>query len=103
MVFSERGIINFIFRKALEAANDILIKLRYSSNSKALTVKGEALYNMGDFEHALVCFHRAMKTASTKVILNIKYCFLRSTCLKHIVYLRIYFLGILTFIGEGSP
>ena len=23
------------------------------------------MYNMGDFEHALVCFHRAMKTANT--------------------------------------
>ena len=60
------------FRKALEASDDILIKLRYPSNSKALTVKGEALYNMGDFEHALVCFHRAMKTASTKVLRNVK-------------------------------
>ena len=55
------------FRKALDAADNILITLRYPSNPKALTVKGEALYNMGDFEHALVSFHRAMKTASTKV------------------------------------
>ena len=55
------------FRKALQAADHILIKLRYPDNPKALTVKGEALYKMGDFEHALVSFHRAMKTASTKV------------------------------------
>ena len=59
---------NYIFRKALKAADNILIQLRYPSNPKALTVKGEALYNMGDFEHALVCFHKAMRTASTKVI-----------------------------------
>ena len=56
------------FRKALEAADNILITLRYPANPKALTVKGEALYNMGDFEHALVCFHRAMKNANTRVI-----------------------------------
>ena len=74
MLCSEKCSGSFIFRKALEAANDILIKLRYPANSKALTVKGEALYNMGDFEHALVCFHRAKKTASTKVLLNIQYC-----------------------------
>ena len=60
-----------IFRRALEAADNILIQLRIPDNPKALTVKGEALYNMGDFEHALVCFHRAMKTASTKVTLNV--------------------------------
>ena len=56
-------------RKALEAADNILITLRYPANPKALTVKGEALYNMGDFEHALVCFHRAMKNANTRVLL----------------------------------
>ena len=56
-------------RKALEAADNILITLRYPANPKALTVKGEALYNMGDFEHALVCFHRAMKNANTRVFL----------------------------------
>ena len=57
-------------RKALQSADNILITLRYPDNAKALTVKGEALYNMGDFEHALVCFHRAMRTASTKVWLK---------------------------------
>ena len=62
---------NYIFRKALKAADNILIQLRFPSNPKALTVKGEALYNMGDFEHALVCFHKAMRTASTKVILDV--------------------------------
>ena len=60
------------FRKALEAADNILITLRYPANPKALTVKGEALYNMGDFEHALVCFHRAMKNANTRVIQKFK-------------------------------
>ena len=58
------------YRRALEAADDILIRLRYPDNAKALTVKGEALYKMGDFEHALVSFHRAMKTASTKVCVH---------------------------------
>ena len=65
-MFNKRTI-SIQFRKALQAADHILIKLRYPDNPKALTVKGEALYKMGDFEHALVSFHRATKFASTKV------------------------------------
>ncbi len=30
-------------------------------------VKGDALYSLGNFEHALLNYHRAEKYASTKV------------------------------------
>ena len=46
------------YREAIEAADEILIGQRESSNSTALAVKASALYNMGDFEHALMSFHR---------------------------------------------
>ena len=32
----------------------------------ALTVKGDALYNLGNFEHALLSYQRAIKLATTK-------------------------------------
>ena len=46
------------YREALEAADYILIECREKSNSTALAVKASALYNLGDFEHALLSFHR---------------------------------------------
>lgn len=36
-------------------------------NSTALTVKGDALYNLGNFEHALLNYQRALRFATTKV------------------------------------
>ena len=47
-----------LYREALEAADEILIGLRQKTNSTALAVKASALYNLGDFEHALLSFHR---------------------------------------------
>ena len=53
------------YREALEAADIILnnpYNLNWSKtateNSTALSVKAYALYNLGDFEHALLSFHR---------------------------------------------
>ena len=46
------------YREALAAADEILIVLREKDNATALGVKASALYNMGDFEHALMSFHR---------------------------------------------
>ena len=46
------------YREAIEAADEILISQRETTNSTALAVKASALYNMGDFEHALMSFHR---------------------------------------------
>ena len=46
------------YREAIEAADEILVGQRATSNSTALAVKASALYNMGDFEHALMSFHR---------------------------------------------
>ena len=46
------------YREALEAADEILIGQREKTNSTALAVKASALYNLGDFEHALMSFHR---------------------------------------------
>ena len=47
-----------LYREALEAADEILVGLRQKKNSTALAVKASALYNLGDFEHALMSFHR---------------------------------------------
>jgi tetratricopeptide (TPR) repeat protein len=47
-----------LYREALDAADEILIGLRENTNSTALAVKASALYNLGDFEHALMSFHR---------------------------------------------
>ena len=62
------------YKEALVAANRILIELREYDNSKALAVKADALYNMGDFEHALVNFYKAkrLSTVKEKVILSNK-------------------------------
>ena len=56
--------------EALKAADEILIGQREKDNAKALGVKAEAMYNLGNFEHALLCFHRALKTANMKVCHN---------------------------------
>ena len=47
------------FENALKDVNKAL-ELGTKS-AKALYTKGDALYNLGDFEHALVLYHRAMK------------------------------------------
>ena len=52
----------------MDDADKILNTLKDSTNPKALTVKGDALYNLGNFEHALLNYHRAMRSSSTKVI-----------------------------------
>ena len=56
------------YREALEAADHILNNphnLNWSKtgieNSTALSVKAYALYNLGDFEHALLSFHRYIR------------------------------------------
>jgi predicted negative regulator of RcsB-dependent stress response len=52
---------------ALNDANTILKSLRDPFNSKALTLKADALYSMGDFEHALFNYHRALKSSNSRV------------------------------------
>jgi predicted negative regulator of RcsB-dependent stress response len=52
----------------MDDADKILYVLKDCKNSKALTVKGDALYNLGNFEHALLNYHRAMKHSSSKVL-----------------------------------
>ena len=47
-----------LYREALDAADEILIGQREKTNSTALAVKASALYNLGDFEHSLMSFHR---------------------------------------------
>ena len=39
--------------------------------AKALTLKADALYNMGDFEHALLNYYRALKNANSRVSLEL--------------------------------
>ena len=54
------------YQDALDAADKILIELREGHNSKALAVKADAMYNMGDFEHALMNFYKALRTSTTR-------------------------------------
>ena len=54
------------YQDALEAADKILIELREHWNSKALAVKADAEYNLGNFEHALLYYNRAFRTASVR-------------------------------------
>ena len=54
------------YREALAAADEILIVLREKDNATALGVKASALYNMGDFEHALLAFYRYFFEAKLK-------------------------------------
>ena len=67
------------YREALESADEILINpynLNWSGtdnvNSTALSVKAYALYNLGDFEHALLSFHRyAVKIPESPIMPDI--------------------------------
>ena len=54
-------------REALSIADEILIGKRDRDNPKALSVKAEAMYNLGSFEHALMCFHNALRRSNVKV------------------------------------
>ena len=54
------------FRDALEDVNTILEELGDKNNSRALTVRGDAMYNLGNFEYALINYHRAKKYAKFK-------------------------------------
>ena len=48
------------FEEALEDANKALLAYK-KPPCKALYIKGDALYNLGNFEHALVFYYRASK------------------------------------------
>ena len=54
------------YQEALEAADLILYEMREDHNAKALAVKADALYNMGNFEHALVNLHMALRHSTTR-------------------------------------
>ena len=45
-------------REALASADEILVGQREKDNATAHAVKASALYNLGDFEHSLLSFHR---------------------------------------------
>ena len=55
---------------ALNDANAILKTIKDSENSKALIIKGDALYNLGDFEHSLVNYYQALKNSNAKVCIS---------------------------------
>ena len=49
------------YEDALEDASLVLVNFNDPENPGALLVQANALYAMGDFEHALVSYHRALK------------------------------------------
>ena len=56
-------------REALNMADEILIGQKEKDNPKALCVKAEAMYGLGSFEHALMCFHNALRRSNVKVVI----------------------------------
>ena len=48
------------FNSALADANAV-IAMGAGHNAKTYLVKGDALYHLGEFEHALVHYHRALQ------------------------------------------
>jgi tetratricopeptide (TPR) repeat protein len=57
----ERGACLVGLQQFDEALEDVTRALEYGHvTSKALYVKGDALYHLGDFEHSLVFYHRAL-------------------------------------------
>ena len=57
----------FLSREALSDVDMILNELKDPKNSRALAIRGDALYNLGNFEHSLLNYHRAKKNAKIKV------------------------------------
>ena len=57
------------FESALADANRA-IKLQRKPNAKSLYVKGDGLYNLGDFEHALMFYNRSQKRYSKNYIIS---------------------------------
>ena len=47
------------------ALEDINTVLEVTPCSRAYLIKGDALYHLGDFEHALVYYHRALARKTT--------------------------------------
>ena len=53
------------FEEALEDADKALKSYKKKLPCKGLYIKGDALYNLGNFEHALVYYHRALKRSAS--------------------------------------
>ena len=56
------------YEDALEDASLVLVNFNDPENPGALVVQADALYSMGDFEHALVSYHRAIKQDNIRLI-----------------------------------
>ena len=61
------------FESALADANRA-IKLQRKPNAKSLYVKGDGLYNLGDFEHALMFYNRSQKRYQNCIIFSVLNC-----------------------------
>ena len=62
------------FDSALADANKA-IRLQRKPNAKGLYVKGDALYNLGDFEHALMFYNRAQRRyIISNIVESIEFC-----------------------------
>ena len=65
------------YEAALEDVSIVLIQLNEPFNPGALLVQAAALYAMGDFEHALVSYHRAnsinnlLKREKEEILVNV--------------------------------
>ena len=58
-----------LFREAQHDVDQVLVDLKQPRHSKALYVRAEAMYNLGNFEYALMNFHRANRKCRPKVVL----------------------------------
>ncbi|CAB4068995.1 unnamed protein product [Lepeophtheirus salmonis] len=57
-------------QEALDTMDLVLLKER-TNHSRAFGIKGDALYNLGQFEHALLNYHRGMRHATAKEKINL--------------------------------
>ena len=82
----------YIHREALQIAEKVYSMRRRGSslalsledqNAIILTVKGDALFSLGNSEHALLSYHRAARIAQTKASLSL--CIIHHYCIEFII------------------
>ena len=67
-MLTSQGQLKISPREALSDADELILEHGHSRHPTVLRVKGDALYNMGNFEHGLLNYYRALHYVSAKVI-----------------------------------
>ena len=92
IVKKQEFIPSYFRREALQIAEKVYSMRRRGSslalsledqNAIILTVKGDALFSLGNSEHALLSYHRAARIAQTKASLSL--CIIDHCCIEFII------------------